>query len=76
MPGQLFRRVKRLTAQRKMTFYDLVIDVLERSLEKPAEGFRLRDASVGIRSRPGENHQAFECSMIRILVRNYLKNFL
>lgn len=47
MPDELFRRVKPLLAERKMTFRALVIDAVERAIEAPPATFRLRDASAG-----------------------------
>ena len=47
MPDDLFRRLKPLLAERKMTFRALVIDAVERAIDAPSAAFRLRDASAG-----------------------------
>lgn len=51
MPDQLLRRVKKVGLERNMSFRAMVIDALERTLEEPSVGFRLRDASVGTKAR-------------------------
>ena len=52
MPDALMARAKRVASERKTTLRVLMTDALERSLaEQPADGFRLRDASVGAGGR-------------------------
>ena len=60
MPDLLMKRVRRLLADRNMTFRALVIDALEQAIREEAPAFRLRDAAVGCvdRGRCGVSAEA------------------
>lgn len=48
MPDGLFKRAKKVAAERHTTLRMLMVDALERSLNEPSSGsFRLQDAAVG-----------------------------
>lgn len=48
MPDALFKRAKKVAAERQTTLRMLMVDALERSLnEPPSASFRLREAAVG-----------------------------
>ncbi len=47
MPDLLMKRVRRLLADRNMTFRALVIDALQQALREEPPAFRLRDAATG-----------------------------
>ncbi len=47
MPDGLMSKVRRVTAERNMTFRALVIDALDKEIRNKPGRFQLRDASAG-----------------------------
>lgn len=51
MPNHIFKQVKEEAARRGTTFRALVVNALERDLERGEEHFKLRDVSAGPRNK-------------------------
>lgn len=59
MPDALFKRAKKVAAERQTTLRMLMVDALERSLSESSSGsFRLREAAAGYGSKKGVDANA------------------